>query len=170
MSEKKDFNPETDIVFTIVQKLSGKKVNETHVEKQDVLEPLPVVEIPSGAPPSMPMQPHKKLVYFDFASNSFSTFVASDPRLASSDVVKDLGVLTKTLKALGDCYLVLNVDANIKAIEQLVPQISQKFLIVKIILVASSSNMDFCQSLKKSYPSITHLLLFPLSVEKIKNL
>jgi hypothetical protein len=181
------FNPETDIVFAIDQKIRGKQIpiNAKPAVVSEVAVPAPVqpvlpppVVIPKHVPAEVArvLPQDMSLVFFEFQIPIFANWCQQNANglKRSYQVVTDLAVLTSELKKKIPIALFLPFSVAPKAMEQLVGQISTKFLHVKLVLIALEPwAPERIKELQTKYQPPGHVISFAvwpmgvLSVEEI---
>jgi len=189
MTDKKSFNPETDIEFSIEKKLKD-TFSENSLSKNSLTENnlngLPSHEnafvnantggdLTKKMVPSTPKEEKKiptvpdfrKAIFFDFGIQHFQNWILTEKFSFPYFIAKDLTQLTTSLKNAGRSILFLHYSSNPKAMEQLVPQIESKFSSVLICLCVQNLDQKIYQQIKIFFPRIQLIVEFPLQLDKV---
>ena len=173
MTDKKDFNPEKDIEFSVVSKLknkaqtSGNKLLFTE-STSNVAQTSPGID---ANPIIISNETHyRRGLFFDYNSNYFQDLFSQAKPVFPYVVVKDLNSLTQALKSATPQSLFINWSVNPKAYEQLLPQISAKFPSVHIIISGTDLTQAKAKDIKEKYSFVKNFLAFPTSIEQLKKL
>lgn len=175
MSEKKDFNPEKDIEFSVVSRLK-KKIKPSNYEETTNAEIAPleaeflVHETDHKSSNNLVSNEihYRRGLFFDYFSNAFHEIVSSSNVPFSFVVVKDLSNLTQALKSSPQQVLFINWSINPKVYDQLLVQINSKFPSVYIVITGSDLNSQKAKEIKTKYPFVKNFLVLPASIEQLK--
>lgn len=175
MTDRRDFNPETDIEFTVVQKLaknsnkpSGMVNNNEEITSSsnnlNVTNTTNVTATTTSIPAT-----NIKIIFFDFNDQYFSSFTTEIKNPLQFQVVKDLTQLTQSLKNVikSSTYLFLNYEINMKAMDQLIPQLNAKFPTVFICIALKNNTLE--SELRRKFSYIKAFLSLPLTESSLMN-
>ena len=174
MAEKKDFNPEKDIQFSVVGRLKKKikpsftdenKTNPTIVEAD-------FVDLDTGNKSSSNLVSnethYRRGLFFDYFSTAFHEILSSAKPPFSFVVVKDLTNLTQALKTSPQQVLFINWSINPKVYDQLLVQINAKFPSVYIVITGLDLNAQKAKEIKTKYTFIKSFLALPATMDQLK--
>ena len=193
------FNPETDIIFSIDEKIRRKKENTAApVAVKEVTvatniinnteKKLPTLQLNApqnpSTPPELPMPPKQSvssngntsLIFFEFQIPIFAQWCQQNANglRRSYQLVSDLAVLTSELKRKVPLALFLPFSVAPKAMEQLVGQISSKFHHVKIVLISLEAwTPDKIKELQSKYQisgKQLHFVVWPMGILAIEEI
>lgn len=174
MAEKKDFNPERDIEFSVVSRLK-KKIKPSNYEETDSRSsPMDaeVIDIDSGIKPATNMVSneihYRRGLFFDYHSSVFHDVLSTSKPPFSFVIAKDLSNLTQALKVSPQQVLFINWSINPKVYDQLLIQINSKFPSVHIVITGSDLNSQKAKEIKTKYPFVKSFLVLPATIDQFK--
>lgn len=177
MAEKKDFNPEKDIEFSVVSRLKKKIKPSNHEDTKTETSPvvdIEVIDIDSGMKPSANMVSneihYRRGLFFDYFSSAFQEILSTSKPPFSFVIAKDLSNLTQALKSSPQQVLFVNWSVNPKVYEQLLMQINSKFPSVHIVITGTDLNSQKAKEIKMKFPFVKSFLVLPASIEQFKKI
>lgn len=172
MNDKKDFNPEKDIEFSIVQKLKKKmKQGASVIETEEALSQTNTgtnVTSQSTSPVMSNETLYKRGLFFDYFSTGFQEMLSNSRPPFSFVVVKDLSSLTQALKTSPQQVLFINWSINPKVYEQLLVQINAKFPSISIVVTGTDLTNERAKEIKSKFPFIKSFLMMPAGLDQLK--
>lgn len=179
MAEKKDFNPEKDIEFSVVNRLKKKLKSSVQIAtEEDASSSEPMME--SGSLNSSLKSPanagnvvsnetqYRRGLFFDYFSTNFQEMLASTKPPFTFVIVKDLSNLTQALKTSPQQVLFINWSINPKVYEQLLVQINSKFPSIHIIISGTDLNSERAKEIKAKYGFVKGFMMLPASLDQLK--
>lgn len=174
MAEKKDFNPEKDIKFSVVARL--KKKIKPSISDDDKVDASAVeadfVDLETGIKSSSNLVSnethYRRGLFFDYFSTAFHEILSSAKPPFSFVVVKDLTNLTQALKTSPQQVLFLNWSINPKVYDQLLVQINAKFPSVHIVITGADLNAQKAKEIKTKYTFVKSFLALPATMDQLK--
>lgn len=176
MTDKKDFNPEKDIEFSIVQKLKKKMkqnggVIDTEENTVTSTSSTNAVLVNSSNPSMVSNETHyRRGLFFDYFSTGFQELFTNAKPPFSFVIVKDLSSLTQALKTSPQQVLFINWSINPKVYEQLLTQINAKFPSIYIVVAGSDLTNEKAKEIKAKFPFIRSFLVMPASLDQLKKI
>lgn len=150
MSDNNEFNPETDLEFTIDIKL------KEELEKKNKNNGSQNTSVVKGS---------SSLIFFDLNNQFFKLWLNEIGFNYSHKIVADLKDLTIELKAQDKVTLVFNYSLTPKTVEQLIPQIKAKFTHVKLVIIGQTLSNEDIVRLKASNMGVQLFLKLPCSLQ-----
>jgi hypothetical protein len=175
MAEKKDFNPEKDIEFSVVARLKKKiKPSQTDEHKTspgasveaDYIDLEP--EVKSNSNVISNETHYRRGLFFDYFSTAFHEILSTSKPPFSFIVVKDLSNLTQALKTSPQQVLFINWSINPKVYDQLLVQINAKFPSIHIVITGTDLNAQKAKEIKTKYSFVKSFLVLPATMDQLK--
>lgn len=173
---KKDFNPEKDIVFSVVARLKKKikpsNVDDSKLDSTAIEDDLIHLDLPPSTSGNLVSNEthYRRGLFFDYFSAAFQEILSASKPPFSFVVVKDLSNLTQALKASPQQVLFINWSINPKVYEQLLLQINSKFPSVNIVITGADLNSQKAKEIKTKFPFVKNFLLLPTTIDQLKKI
>ncbi len=176
MAEKKDFNPERDIEFSVVSRLKKKikpSVTDENSSGSNDVE-ANFMDLESGIKSNSNLVSnevhYRRGLFFDYFSTAFHELLSTAKPPFSFVVVKDLSNLTQALKTSPQQVLFINWSINPKVYDQLLVQINAKFPSIYIIITGTDLNAQKAKEIKTKYSFVKSFLALPATMDQLRKI
>ncbi len=190
MSEK-EFNPETDLKFSIDKKIKEKfeRLEKSAQAGVTILGTNESVEVPAvnaakanfpemlggqASPKPTPVQMRafasqidkikSRIVLFDYKTNYYEEMLTEEANV-SLEIVKEFEELPKMLKEEKSTVLFLNYSGYPRLCNQMIPLVKEKFKHVKIVLTAKLLTPEKVKAHRESELAVHDYLNMPFTLE-----